>query len=160
MSANWLSARHRSISRAAMLWTNYGRCIKTTLPMRKPNAKGNCGPKNTTGTAIPLARLARRHADGTHTRTGIAASRGMASGARRARSRAQSLDRRSDGSGVHAGAGVMADTANRTWTSRDLDAHIRQEQAAKERAKDWLLACTSAEFAFRLAEQGHNLDYV
>jgi hypothetical protein len=54
----------------------------------------------------------------------------------------------------------MGDTANRTWGSRDLEAHLRQEQATKERAKDWLLACTSAEFAFRLAEQGHNLDYV
>lgn len=56
----------------------------------------------------------------------------------------------------------MGDTANGSWGSRELGAHIRQEQIAKERAErreeDWQLACVAAEFAFKSAEKGNNLE--
>jgi hypothetical protein len=56
----------------------------------------------------------------------------------------------------------MGDTANGSWGSRELGAHIRSEQIAKERAErreqDWILACVAAEFAFKSAERGNNLE--
>jgi hypothetical protein len=53
----------------------------------------------------------------------------------------------------------MGDTANGSWTSRELGAHIEQERKAKQREDDWILACTAAEFAFKMAEKGHNLEF-
>lgn len=52
----------------------------------------------------------------------------------------------------------MGDTANGSWGSRELGAHIRDTERAKRRADDWTLACVAAEFAFKSAEKGNNLE--
>jgi hypothetical protein len=53
----------------------------------------------------------------------------------------------------------MGDTANGSWGSRELGAHIRQTERAERKNQDWILACTAAEFAFKMAEKGHNLEW-
>jgi hypothetical protein len=53
---------------------------------------------------------------------------------------------------------AMGDTANGSWGSRELGAHIRQTEREKRREEDWQLACVAAEFAFKSAEKGNNLE--
>ena len=53
----------------------------------------------------------------------------------------------------------MGDTANGTWSSRDLGRHVREEQDAKYREGQWALIENTARFAFSAAEHGENVEW-